>query len=174
MSRCLRDEGLWVLHEGGGNDAQRVHVKECVKCAARLQQLGSDLRVLSQVLREAPPIAAVERARRGSWRWAPLAAACAAAVFVVWNGIVIDQRPTQTTTVASAQRDQEIIETLEHEVYDSLFTNEDIDLALMPRRVSTLTYVQAALDGGWPCERATLFKRAACDQRPFFLMGENR
>jgi hypothetical protein len=70
-------------------------------------------------------------------------------------------------------QNEEMVNVLEKEVYSALFTNDDLDVAEFPSRMSTLTYVQAALDGGWPCERGPLLQRAACDQRPFFLAMED-
>jgi hypothetical protein len=76
--------------------------------------------------------------------------------------------------VSSLAREKEIVDMLENDVYTALFTNEDLNLVTVPARVSTLAYVQAALDGGWPCERAGLRKQEVCEQRPIFLARENR
>lgn len=175
MNRCLRDEELWLLHEGGGSDAHRTHMAGCGKCSVRLRQLGKDIRVLSRVLREAPLVPASARSRSFlSWRWIPVAAACAATIFVLWNGVPIKESSQQRTTVSSVAREKEIINMLENDVYTALFTDEDLDLVTVPARVSTFAYVQAALDGGWPCERAGLRKQEVCEQRPIFLGIENR
>lgn len=175
MSRCLRDEELWLCHEGGGRDAQRAHVAECAKCSARLRQLGEDLRVLSQVLREAPPDPAPARSRSLlSWRWIPVAAACAATFFFLWPELPTKEPSSYRTTTSSVAREKAIIDILEHDVYTALFTDEDLGVVDAPARVSTLAYVQAALDGGWPCERAGFRKQKVCEQRPIFLTIENR
>lgn len=175
MNRCLRDEELWLLHERSGSDVHRTHVAECAKCSARLRELGEDLRVLSRVLREAPPDPAPARWRSlPSWRWIPVATACAAAIFVLWSGVPTKEPPRQRTTASSLVREKEILDILEHDVYTALFTDEDLGLVDAPARVSTLAYVQAALDGGWPCERAGFRKQKVCEQRPIFLTIENR
>jgi hypothetical protein len=101
-------------------------------------------------------------------------AAGAAIAFALWNGVLTEDSPRQRPTVSSVVREKEIVEVLEKDVYAALFTNEDLDLIAAPTRVSTLAYVQAALDGGWPCERAAPRQQTICDQRPIFLVRENR
>lgn len=174
MNRCPRDEELWLLHEGGGNDTHRAHVEKCAKCSVRLRQLREDLRILSRVLREAPPSPALARSRTLlSWRWIPVAAVSAATLVVLWHEILTKEPPRQRATVSSIAREKEIIDALENDIYPALFTEEELDVTTLPARVSTLAYVQAALDGGWPCERAGLRKRKVCEQRPIFLGNAN-
>ena len=175
MNRCLRDEELWLLHEGEGSEAHRTHMAVCGKCSVRLRQLGEDIHLLSRTLREAPPVPTPARSRSFlSWRWIPVAAACAATIFILWNGVPTKEPSRHRTTVSSVAREKEIINMLENDVYTALFTDEDLDLVTAPARVSTLAYVQAALDGGWPCERTGLRKQEVCEQRPIFLGIENR
>lgn len=176
MSRCLGEKALWAVHEGEGSQKERAHARNCARCAARLQQLGGDLRVLSQVLCEAPPVPASAPVRRPLvWRWVAFAAvAGAASLALLWNGALTLDPSARKAPQAAFMRQEEAVDILEKEVYSALFTNVDLDMIALPARVSTLTYVQAALDGGWPCEPATLLKRATCDQRPFFLLFEDQ
>jgi hypothetical protein len=174
MSQCLQDETLWLLSEGGGNEETRAHVANCAQCAARLQQLTSDLQVLSHVLQEAPPQVAVKRPRRAwAWRWISLATACAATLALVWSLDPLREPVPQRTSAASTMQNEEMANVLEQEVYSALFTDDGLEVTEFPSSLSTLTYVQAALDGNWPCERSQLLQRATCDQRPFFLAVED-
>jgi len=171
MNRCLREEALWFVFEGGGERKEREHVERCERCSTRLRQLQSEVQTLSQVLREVPPAPVkVFTPHRFFWPWVPLMAAGVAALMFVWNGLLLQNpRKPQATTLSAAQQ-EEIVKILENEVYDALFTNDGLVAIEFSSRVSTLAYVQAALDGGWPCEP----RRAVCDQSPFFLRIKNR
>jgi hypothetical protein len=174
MSRCLREEALWLVSEGGGSRVDREHVEHCEKCSARLRQLKSDVQLLSWVLRETPPVQAKDFAFRGSlWRWASVAAVGAVALALVWNGLLTRELRPPQPTASTVARQEEIVDILADEVSSALFTNDDLAAVEVSARVSTLAYVQAALDGGWPCERRQARRRAICDQRPFFLTAED-
>ena len=174
MNHCLQEEALWLLSEGSGSEKTRTHVANCAQCTERLQQLTSDVQVLSHVLQEAPPQVVVTRSQRAlAWGWISLAAACVATFALVWSLAPPREPIPRRMNAAPVMQNEEMVNVLEKEVYSALFTNDDLDVAEFPSRMSTLTYVQAALDGGWPCERGPLPQRAACDQRPFFLAMED-
>jgi hypothetical protein len=175
MSLCLREEALWLVFEGAGSRLDREHVEQCEKCSARLRQLKSDVQLLSWVLRDPPPAPATAHTPRVlRWRWVSVIAVGAAALAFVWNGwLTREVRPPQPTA-STVTRQEEIAEILADEVSSALFTNDDLPAVEVSTRVSTLVYVQAALDGGWPCERRQARRRAVCDQRPFFLTAEDQ
>jgi anti-sigma factor RsiW len=54
MNRCLKDQMLLLLHDGEGTGAERAHLTECEACARRYRQLESDLKTVTQALRQAP------------------------------------------------------------------------------------------------------------------------
>jgi hypothetical protein len=175
MNRCLHEEALWLVFEGGGSRVDREHVEHCEKCSAWLQQLKRDVQLLSWVLQNPPPAPAVTHAPRVLlWRWVPVVAVGAAALALVWNGLFTREvRPPQSTS-STVVRQEEVVEILADEVSSALFTNDDLPAVEVSARVSTLAYVQAALDGGWPCERRQARRGAVCDQRPFFLTAEDQ
>lgn len=175
MSRCLHEKTLWLVFERNGSRADRAHVEHCENCSARLQQLKSDVELLSWVLRGTPPVQAKSSAFYGfPWRWAAVATVSVAILVFVWNGLLTQEgRPLQPAT-ATGVRQEAIVETLADEVSSALFTNDDLLAAEFSIRVPTLAYVQAALDGGWPCERHPASRRVVCDQRPFFLLVEDQ
>src|ERR1043166_2255873 len=88
MKRCLKDKTLLLLHAGEGTGAQRTHLAECESCAGRYRDLGVELDVISQVLREEPPHQIVNRrSHLRAVRWMPAALAAAVLVLiVVWQG----------------------------------------------------------------------------------------
>jgi hypothetical protein len=103
------------------------------------------------------------------WRWVSVVAAGAVIFALVWNGFLTRNPRSSQLPAFPAMRQEEVVKVLENEVYDALFSNDDLAAVEFSTRVSTLAYVQAALDGGWPCERRRTSERAVCDQRPFFL-----
>ena len=175
MSRCLREEALWAVLEGGGSRVDREHVEHCEKCSARLRQLNSDVQLLSRVLRETPPIQAKIVAFRGfPWRWASAAAVSVAVLAFVWNGLFMRELRPPQPPAPIVMHQEETVEILADEVSSALFMNDDLATVEFSTRVSTLAYVQAALDGDWPCERHPAQRRVVCDQRPFFLTAEDQ
>jgi len=175
MSRCLRDEALWLVFEGAGNQRDQAHVEQCEQCSARLRQLRNEVQLLSQVLREAPPVPTkVDVQHAFPWRWVSVVATGATALLLVWSGFLTRDSRSPQSPASDAARQEEIVKVLENEVYDALFTNGELPAVELASRVSTLAYVQAALDGRWPCERRRAPSRTVCDQQPFFLGGEDQ
>ena len=76
MNRCLTDRMLFLLHDGEGTGAERLHLTECDACAARYRRLQGDLEAIGQVLREAPPPQSARHfSRPFTVRWLPAAVA---------------------------------------------------------------------------------------------------
>lgn len=89
MNRCLRDRALLLIHHGEGTESDRAHLRECLRCAARHQELVHDLEAIGRVLREAPPVAAGALRPSTGWRrrlavGAALAAVVGLAGLEVW------------------------------------------------------------------------------------------
>jgi hypothetical protein len=175
MTQCLPDDVLWLLSEGEGASAERTHLEGCATCTDRYQQLAHDLQVIRQVLQEPPPLSLPVRTRRRAVvRWAPVAVALAAAVAVFWSG-VLKQQPPPTEPLTSAKvRDEEVKQFLTQEVSSALFATNELEVMPLPTRVSSLAYLQAALDGGWPCERPRLSRQRTCADRPLFVLAEEQ
>jgi hypothetical protein len=172
VSRHLRDEGLWSLHEGGGTRADRTHVEQCSACAARYRQLASDLKVLGQVLREVPPLQAAPRRRRTlQIRWAPAVAVMTATLLLVWRQ---EWLRTLTLPVSSieARKNEETVRFLTKEIPLALFSTAELDPGKLPAHATNLAYLQAALDGGWPSEPCEPSRTANCEPDPFSRLLE--
>ena len=172
MSRHLRDEALWSLHEGGGSGADRAHLEQCSACAARYRQLGRDLKVLGQVLREAPPLAAPRPRRALQIRWAPAVAVMAATLLLAWGQEWL-RVLTLPVSPLEARRNEEVVRFLTKEVPRALFSTAELNPGKLPAHATNLAYLQAALDGSWPGEPCDPSRTTDCEPDPFSsLLGE--
>lgn len=63
---------------------------------------------------------------------------------------------------------------LENEVSPALFATVDTHMVEVPTPVSNFTYLEAALEGEWPCEQQEPFLDPTCDVHPFPLFGRGR
>jgi hypothetical protein len=71
-----------------------------------------------------------------------------------------------------ATRTEDLSLLLEDELSPVLFAMVDVRADPMPIEVSNSVYLQAALEGGWPCEWQEPFLTPACEIHPFpFLLG---
>ena len=168
MSRCLREQTLLWVYEGEGTSRERAHVETCAACATRYQRLVHDLEVIGQVLREAPSSGAVPH-RRSSLRlrWMPVAAALAVALLVVWGGVRM-QSPAPPEVPGDARNDDAVL--FLEEVSTLLFATDDAGAAAIPTPVSPAVYLQAALQGEWPCEGQEPGFNPECEDDSFPLL----
>jgi hypothetical protein len=172
MSRHLRNETLWLLHEGEGTHPDRAHLEECPSCAARHQQLARDLKMLGQVLRETPQVVPQPR-RTLQIRWVPAAAVMATTLLLVWGQdwlrvLTLPVSPTE------ARRNEEIAQFITQELPFALFSTAELSPGKVPARATNLAYLQAALDGGWPSEPCEPSRTANCEPDPFSSLLEGK
>ncbi len=169
MSRHLPDELLWSLHEGTGTSANQAHLAGCPACAARYQQLARDLKVLAQVLREAPPLQPTPRPRRTfQIRWAPAVAVMAATVLLAWGQEWL-RMLTLPVSLLEARKNEETVRFLTKEIPLALFSSAELNPGQLPTHATNLAYLQAALDGGWPSEPCEPSRTTDCEPDPFSL-----
>jgi hypothetical protein len=173
MDTCLRDRALLLLAAGEGTHEQRAHVEICITCAIRYRRFVRDLEAIEQVLQETVPSPVVS-SRLFSFRarWVPVAAALAAALALVW-GSIWQQQPSQPIATRKAFS-EDVSRFLANEISPVLFATNDLRIATLPEPVSNSAYLQAALEGGWPCERQEPFFYATCDFYPFPLFIEGQ
>lgn len=172
MTRCLHDYTLLMLYKGDGTDQQWSHLSTCLLCTVRYQHLVRDLEKIEEILEVAPPLRTVVSHQRSSYqRWFPAVAALAATLVLTW-GSVRWWQSSQALIVAKAQpQPDKVSEFLQESVAPALFSVADINSeATTPVRVSSSAYVQAALEGGWPCERQEPFLTPGCEIHPFPLL----
>jgi hypothetical protein len=178
MRRCVSDKRLLAISESRGTIPERSHVKGCESCTARLQYLTADLALIVQVLREPPPQPQTIPVRQ-SFRlgWVPVVAVGAAALLGVWN---TEWRPSLTSLLTPTpgpsiqEQEEEIVELLATNVVPALFATHEFGGGTLPKDVTNLSYVTAALDGGWPKGQCPRGRTQGCDDDPFALLFEEQ
>lgn len=178
MKRCVSDKRLLAISEGRGTIPERSHVKGCESCAARLQHLTADLALLVQVLREPPPQPQAAPARQPfRLGWVPVAAVGAAALLLVWSkewSPHLSSLLTPTPGPVVQVRDEDIAEMLANDVVPALFASRELGDGTLPEDATTLSYLTAALDGGWPKGRCQRGRTRECVSDPFALLFEKQ
>jgi len=81
MGKCLSEKSLWSIHEGGGNEAEKVHLESCLGCARRYRALDDDLKQIVSALNSPPPPSGIS-SFAGVLRWS-LAAALVISAFAL-------------------------------------------------------------------------------------------
>ena len=67
MSRCVSDRVLLRLYVGDGTAGQRAHVRACVACVDRAEQLRRDVGRITQVLMTMPGAHSIRGPRARGW-----------------------------------------------------------------------------------------------------------
>ena len=144
MTACVSEKSLVAITAGEGSAAERAHVGACRRCAARAAALEDDLRLVRETLVDGPLPVTV---RSDRWSWAPLAGALAATAVLtlVWSARTATPPRTPSDAPLAA---------LAGDVSVALF---DAPQRTAASRVPDSAYLQAALDGGWPCGEAGLY-----------------
>ncbi len=159
MNQCLKDRSLLLLHEGEETSAQRSHLAECEPCATRYRQLGSDLEMIGQVLREEPPPEIVRhRPQPFTVRWLPTAAAVAMLLALLWGGV---QMWSPSPPPIKETSNEEIWYILEEVSADLFLLDEAI--AEEPWSLDADYDLPVALLEEWPCEWVGLPSSSAAD-----------
>ena len=172
MSRHLPNERLWSLSEDTGTSADRAHLDGCPTCTARYQQLARDLKVLGQVLREAPLPQAAPRPRRIlQIRWAPAVAVMTATLLLMWGQEWL-RVLTLPVSRLEARKNAETVRFLTKELPLALFATAELNPGKLPAHATNLAYLQAALGGGWPSEPCEPSHATKCEPDPFSLLLE--
>jgi hypothetical protein len=178
MKRCVAEKRLLVISEGRGTIPERSHVKGCESCTERLQYLTADLAVIVQVLREPPPLPQPVP-ERPSFRlgWVPVVAVGAAVLFLTWNPgwrPSFPGLPAPTPGPSVQVRDEDIAELLANDVVPALFATREFNNGTLPEDATNLSYLTAALDGGWPKARCSRGRTQGCDSDPLALFFEEQ
>jgi len=179
MNRCLSEETLWQLYEGSGSREERAHVAKCQVCTIRYERLAKDLTLLGRVLRESPPQPAqVHGYRFPTLKWAPIALAGAAAVILLWNHLQLPellqlswQTPSPPAqTVGQPVDEAELARFFAKTVGPAIFATADFGSKPLPKHATSLSYLQAALNGDWPTERCEGDRSHPCESDPLALV----
>ncbi len=169
MKRCLREYTLVILYIGEGTQEERTHLASCEGCSQRYQHLAQDWQRLERSLRACPPQRVwVRPSLPLTQRGLPIAAALAAMLLVVFASIRWWQ--PAAPVVATTTPQEEVMSFVETTVVPALFADETFPRVFPPTPVSNETYVQAALDGEWPCEQDTSTSTFSCGVHVFPLL----
>lgn len=179
MRRCVSEKRLLAISEGRGTIPERSHVKGCESCTVRLRDLTADLAMIVQVLREPPPLLQPMPERQAfGFGWVPVAAIGAAALLFVWTQEWRPDAPPlpSPTPGPSAQVQDEdlIVETLVKDVVPALFAIRELNTGTLPKKATNLSYLVAALDGGWPRARCQQGRTRGCDSDPLDFLFEEQ
>jgi hypothetical protein len=148
MSRCLKDQALFLLHLGEGAGAGRAHLGECEACAGRYRRLGADLEAIAQTLRQPPPPKSVgDRVRSFPVRWLPAAVAIGVALVLTWGGLRLWSPPDRAPLTGAA--DEEIWSAVEGFSTDLFMLNQAFAEELLGEPADPNS---TAFDPEWPCE----------------------
>jgi len=74
MNPCLEDKTLFLISEGEVSEEQRSHLLSCPACAERYQEMGRDLRFITQALQQDPPALRIATRAPIVYKSLPLAA----------------------------------------------------------------------------------------------------
>lgn len=171
MSTCLKDSTLLLLVADGGTREQRTHLETCNACAARYRRVSHDLQAIERVLWETSPALVVSSGLSiPRTRWLPVAAVLTVVVVLLWSGGWLRQPPQQSVSTKTAT--EEVVALLTKEVSPALFATADARVVPIPTPVSNEVYLEAALEGGWPCARQEASPYAECDFYPLPILLE--
>lgn len=172
MTRCLRDYTLFMLYKGDGTEQQWTHLSTCLLCTVRYQQLVRDMEKIGEILEGNPPLrSAAPQSSLFRQYWVPVVAACATMLLLMWGSVHWGPSSRTTLTAKTQPQPENVSEFLQDSVAPALFSLTDINSEVAtPVRVSSSAYVQAALEGGWPCERQEPFLTPGCEIHPFPLL----
>lgn len=176
MSRCLREETLWLLSEGEGTNAERTHLEGCTDCTRRYEQLTQDLKKLGRVIQRGPFLSTTARPRRAwSFRWGYATAALATLLVVLWGGLWLREPAQFLWSALSAETlDSEDLQFLQQEVFPAMFSTPNIGLGTLPGHTTDGAYLEAAVNGGWPCAQRQSSDLSDCDPDVFAFLFDGQ
>jgi hypothetical protein len=145
MKHCLSERTLLDCILGDGGTAANLHLRECADCAERHLQLEEELADVATVLRQPPRVRRVARAVWGIPAWVSVMAVFALAGLTTLV-LVHTQRARMVAPVAAVTDTDDFT----RDVVAALFDGPA--LASLSTEPSADAYLEAAFDGGWPCE----------------------
>ena len=143
MTRCLKDEALFMLREGDGTDEQRSHLESCEVCGERYKRMARDLDLIKNALQQEPPPARLQSYRIPlSYRWIPAAAALVVAIMLVWGESRLWKRNSSAPPEQVFNSD---LSQFLDEVSDAVFAGANVRAASAAAPDSDFNFLQVAL-----------------------------
>ncbi len=155
MTRCLREKTLLLLSAGGGDSAQRLHLRTCEFCGERYRRMAQELELITSTLRQNPPAGAqIGRPIPVLYRAAPIIAAVLFAVALIWgeSRFLHSNLPQSSEQLASSDLSQFL---------------EQVSEALFPVEASSQTEVTPAASD-WVSVQNALGERCSAECQEVF------
>ena len=161
MTRCLQEKTLLLLSAGGGDSAQRLHLRTCEFCGERYRRMAQDLELITSTLRQDPPAGAqIGRPVPVLYRAAPIVAAVLFAVALIWgeSRFLHSEFPQSSEQLASSDWSQ-----LLEQVSEALFPAEALSQTEVTTAGSDWVSVQNALGESCSTECQEVFANLATE-----------
>ena len=152
MNLCLEDKALFLMSEGEVSEEQRSHLLSCPACAERYQEMGRDLRFITQTLQQDPPALRITTRAPIIYKSLPLAAGVLLAVALFWG----ESRLSRPVSSPEQALNGDVSQFLE-QVSEAIFDRGSIREVEAPSSESDLASVQVALGENCSAECRELF-----------------
>src|SRR5262245_39220429 len=152
MNPCLEDKALFLISEGEVSEEQRSHLLSCPACAKRYQEMGRDLRFITQTLQQEPPAVRIVTRSPIGYKSLPLAAGVLLAIALLWG----ESRLSRPVSSPEQALNGDISQFLE-QVSEAIFDRGNIREVETPSSESDLASVQVALGENCSAECRELF-----------------
>jgi hypothetical protein len=164
MTRCLREKTLLLLSAGGGDSAQRLHLKTCEFCGERYRRMVQELELITSTLRQDPPVGGPQIGRPIPvlYRAAPIIAVVLFAVALIWgeSRFLHSNLPESSEPLASSDWSQ-----LLEQVSEALFPADALSQTEVTPAGSDWVSVQNALGESCSTECQEVFANLATEPR---------
>jgi hypothetical protein len=152
MTRCLEDKTLFLLSEGEANAEQQSHLQSCQACSKRYYEIKQDLRLITDTLRQEPPLLPWSPKAPILYRSLPIAAAVLLALALVLG----DSRLWRPNSPSDQALNNDVTQFLE-QVSEAVFDGGRIRDIENTSSESDLASLQVALGEGCSDECRGLF-----------------
>jgi hypothetical protein len=152
MNPCLEDKALFLISEGEVSEEQRSHLLSCPACAERYQEMGRDLRFITQALQQDPPALRIATRAPIVYKSLPLAAGVLLAIALLWGESRLSRPDSSSEQIPNSDVSQFL-----EQVSEAIFDRGSIREVETVSSESDLASVQVALGENCSAECRELF-----------------
>jgi hypothetical protein len=152
MNPCLEDKALFLISEGEVSDEQRSHLLSCPACAQRYNEMGRDLRCITQTLQQEPPALRIAARAPIVYKSLPLAAGVLLAIALLWGESRLSRPDPSSEQIANGDVSQFL-----EQVSEAIFERGSIREVETASSESDLASVQVALGENCSADCRELF-----------------